>query len=69
MVGKGDIVLYVKTRTKDRVKAIQLAKLEDVNIDEYIEATKSVLQQLLLPFNISWEEIAGGRELFSFITR
>ncbi len=69
MVGKGDIVLYVKTRTKDRVKAIQLAKLEDVNIDEYIEATKSVLQQLLLPFNISWEEIAGGRGLFSFITR
>ena len=69
MVGKGDIVLYVKTRTKDKVKAIQLAKLEDVDVDEYIEATKSVLQQLLLPFNIPWEEIAGGRGLFSFVTR
>jgi len=69
MVGKGDIVLYVKTRTKDKVKAIQLAKLDDVDIDEYIEATKSVLQQLLLPFNIPWEEIAGGKGLFSFVTR
>ena len=69
MVGKGDIVLYVKTRTKDKVKAIQLAKLDDVDVDEYIDATKSVLQQLLLPFNIPWEEIAGGRGLFSFVTR
>ncbi len=66
-VGKGDIILYVKTRTKDKVKAIQLAKLEDVDVDEYIEAVRSVLQQLLLPFNIQWEEIAGGRGLFTFI--
>ena len=66
-IARGDIILYVKTRTKDKVKAIQLAKLSDVNIDEYIEATKSVLQQLLTPFNISWEEIAGGVGLFGFL--
>jgi len=66
-IARGDIILYVKTRTKDKVKAIQLAKLSDVDIDEYIEATKSVLQQLLTPFNISWEEIAGGVGLFGFL--
>ncbi len=68
-VGKGDIILYVKTRTRDKVKAIQLAKLNDVDVEEYIEATKSVLQQLLLPFNIQWEEIAGGKGLFTFLRK
>ncbi len=66
-ISRGDIILYVKTRTKDKVKAVQLAKLSDVDINEYLEATKSILQQLLTPFNISWEEVAGGVGLFSFL--
>lgn len=66
-VARGDIILYIKTKTRDKVKAIQLAKLDDVDINEYMEAMKSVLQQLLLPFNISWEEIAGGVGLFGFM--
>jgi DNA polymerase I len=66
-IARGDIILYVKTRTKDKVKAIQLAKLSDVDVNEYMEAAKSVLQQLLTPFNISWEEVAGGVGLFSFL--
>jgi len=69
MVGKGDTILYVKTKTKDKVKAIQLAKLDDIDINEYIEAMKSVLQQLLLPFSIEWEEIAGSIGLYNFIAR
>ena len=69
MVSKGDTILYVKTKTKDKVKAIQLAKLDDIDISEYIEAMKSVLQQLLLPFSIEWEEIAGSIGLYNFITR
>ena len=67
-VGKGDVILYVKTRTKDKVKAIQLAKLDDVDIKEYIEAMKSIFQQLLIPFSIEWEEIAGAVGLFNFIS-
>ncbi|MCD6428102.1 MAG: hypothetical protein J7L12_00615 [Desulfurococcales archaeon] len=69
MVSKGDTILYVKTKTKDKVKAIQLAKLDDIDINEYIEAMKSVLQQLLLPFSIEWEEIAGSIGLYNFIAR
>lgn len=67
LVSKGDTIYYVKTRTKDRVKAVQLAKLDDVNINEYIDTMKSVLQQLLLPFSIEWEEIAGSMGLYNFI--
>ncbi len=66
-VVRGDIIMYVKTKTKDKVKAIQLAKLDDVNVHEYMDAVKSVLTQVLLPFNISWEEIAGGVGLFGFL--
>jgi DNA polymerase I len=68
LVGRGDIILYVKTRTRDKVKAIQLAKLDDIDINEYLEAAKSVFQQLLLPFSIQWEEIAGNMGLFFFST-
>ncbi len=69
MVSKGDTILYVKTKTRDKVKAIQLAKLDDIDINEYIDAMKSVLQQLLLPFSIEWEEIAGSIGLYNFIVR
>ncbi len=68
LVGKGDTIYYVKTRTRDKVKAIQLAKLDDVNINEYIDTMKSVLQQLLMPFSIEWEEIAGGIGLYNFFS-
>ncbi len=66
-VGRGDVIFYVKTKTKDKVKAIQLAKLDDVNVSEYVETLKSVIQQLLIPFGIEWEEIAGNIGLYTFI--
>jgi len=66
MVSKGDVIFYVKTKTRDKVKAVQLAKLDDVNINEYVEALKSVIQQLLIPFGIEWEEIAGSMGLYNF---
>ena len=69
MVSRGDTILYVKTKTRDKVKAIQLAKLDDIDINEYIDAMKSVLQQLLLPFSIEWEEIAGSIGLYNFMAR
>ena len=58
-VAKGDVIYYVKTRSRDKVKPIQLAKLDDVDINSYIDDAKSVLQQLLLPFNMQWDEVVG----------
>ncbi len=68
-VGKGDIIFLVKTKTRDDVKAIQLARLDDVDINEYLKAAKSIFQQLLIPFNIKWEEIAGNITLAAFVER
>ncbi len=65
-VSKGETILYIKARTKDKVKPVQLAKVDDIDITEYLETAKSVFQQLLIPFNISWEEIAGTTGLTQF---
>ncbi len=65
-ISKGETILYIKARTKDKVKPVQLAKVDDIDIAEYLETAKSVFQQLLIPFNISWEEIAGTTGLTQF---
>jgi len=69
VVSRGDVIFYVKTKSRDKVKAIQLAKLDDVDINEYIDTLKSVMQQLLIPLGIEWEEIAGGVGLFNFFRK
>lgn len=66
-ISRGDIILYVKVRSKDKVKAIQLAKLDDVDVDSYLEYARSILEQVLIPFNISWDDIAGTVKLEAFM--
>ncbi len=56
----GDVIMFIKVRSKDGVKPIQLAKVTEIDPQKYIEALKSALEQLLTAFNISWEEVAGG---------
>ncbi|HDD26451.1 MAG TPA: DNA-directed DNA polymerase I [Acidilobales archaeon] len=68
LVNKGDIILYVKVKSRDKVKAVQLAKLSDVHIDEYLDYVKSVFEQVLAPFNIQWEEIAGLSMLEKYLS-
>ncbi|MEM2021448.1 MAG: DNA polymerase domain-containing protein, partial [Zestosphaera sp.] len=65
-VERGMTILYVKVKGSSGVKPVQLAKVEDVDITEYLRTAKSVLQQLLMPFSISWEEVAGGMGLTHF---
>ncbi len=65
-VEKGVTILYVKVKGSSGVKPVQLAKIDDVDITEYLKTAKSTFQQLLMPFNISWEEVAGGIGLTYF---
>ncbi|MEM0297261.1 MAG: DNA polymerase domain-containing protein, partial [Zestosphaera sp.] len=65
-VESGVTVLYVKVRGSSGVKPVQLAKVEDVDTAEYLRTAKSMFQQLLMPFSISWEEVAGGVGLTHF---
>ncbi len=59
----GDIIVFVKVKSKDGVKPIQLAKIVEIDPQKYIDTMKSVLEQLFTPFNITWEEIVGSHKL------
>jgi DNA polymerase elongation subunit (family B) len=58
-VKAGQTVSYVKVRGEDGVKAVQLARLDEIDVNKYIEIMRSTLEQLLEPAGIDFEEIVG----------
>ncbi|MEM1760946.1 MAG: hypothetical protein QXL41_05130, partial [Desulfurococcaceae archaeon] len=62
-VQEGDIIPYVKIRGRDGYKALQLAKLYEIDPDKYVEIIHSTLSQLLSALGISKEEIIGIKRL------
>ncbi len=63
-VGPGDIVYFVRTRDKEGVKPVQLASINDVDVERYVEYLRTGLEQVLDALGISFEEIKGmGRLL------
>ncbi|MEM0349148.1 MAG: DNA-directed DNA polymerase I [Candidatus Caldarchaeum sp.] len=66
-VGPGDIISYVKTKDKDGVTPLQLAKKENIDVDKYIEYMKSTFEQVLDPLEIDFDSIIGLTSLESFM--
>ena len=64
----GDIIAYVKTRGGDGVKHVQLARIDEIDDEKYLENLKSVFEQLLDALGMSFEEVIGGKGLESFFT-
>ncbi|MDK6028410.1 DNA-directed DNA polymerase I [Ignisphaera sp. 4213-co] len=62
-ISSGDVITYIKTKTKEGVKPIQLAKITELDVQKYVEAMKTSLEQLFTALNISWEEIIGGTKI------
>lgn len=63
-VGMGDIISYVKTRGGDGVKAVQLARIDEIDSEKYIEHLRTALEQILEALGTSFEEIVTGGQLF-----
>ncbi|ARM76327.1 DNA-directed DNA polymerase I [Acidianus manzaensis] len=61
-----DIILFVKVKSKEGVKPVQLAKITEIDVDKYYEAVKSTFEQLLKSLGISWDEIASTISIDSF---
>lgn len=61
-----DVILFVKVKSKEGVKPVQLAKLTEIDLDKYYEALKSTFEQLLKSLGISWDEIASTISIDSF---
>ncbi len=63
-----DIISFVKVRSKDGVKPVQLAKVSEIDVDKYLEALRSTFEQLLKAFGVSWDEIASTISIDSFFS-
>ncbi|MEM1526109.1 MAG: DNA-directed DNA polymerase I [Ignisphaera sp.] len=62
-VSSGDIITYIKVKSKEGVKPIQLAKVSEIDVQKYLEAMRTTLEQLFTALNISWEDIAGSSKI------
>ncbi|RLG72460.1 MAG: type B DNA-directed DNA polymerase, partial [Thermoprotei archaeon] len=65
-VRKGDIVMFVKVRSKYGVKPVQLAKISEIDVNKYVESIESTFEQLLDALNIEFKEIMGISKLEAF---
>ena len=63
----GDVISFVKVKTKEGVKPVQLARLIEVDVDKYLEHVKSTFEQVLKAFNLSWDEVIGSYRLDAFL--
>jgi DNA polymerase I len=55
----GDIISYVKTKTGDGVKPVELVKPEEIDTEKYLEAMEATFDQLLSSLNFSFKSILG----------
>jgi DNA polymerase I len=59
-VKAGDIISYVKTKTNDGVKPVDLLKnINEVDTEKYLETMESTFDQLLSALNYNFKSILG----------
>lgn len=63
---KGEVISLIKTKGSNGAKALELAKLQDIDITKYRELLKSALEQVLDALGISYEEISGIKKMDAF---
>ncbi len=62
----GEIISYVKTKNPPYVKPVELARVEDVDADKYMEYARSMFDQMLDALDFSFDEIMGATTLDFF---
>jgi DNA polymerase I len=62
----GEIIAYVKTKNPPYVKPVELAKVDEVDADKYIEYAHSMFDQMLDALDFSFDEIMGATTLDLF---
>ena len=62
----GDIISFVKTKTPPNVKPVSLARVDEVDVDKYLEYASSMFDQMLDSLGFSFDEILGSTTLDAF---
>jgi DNA polymerase, archaea type len=55
----GAIISYVKTKTAEGVKPVELAKPEEIDIDKYLETMEVTFDQILSTLNFNFKSLVG----------
>jgi DNA polymerase I len=55
----GDVISYVKIKTGDGVKPVELAKPEEVDTEKYLETMESTFEQILSALNFDFKSVLG----------
>lgn len=62
----GEIIAYVKTKNPPYVKPAELARVDEIDADKYIEYAHSMFDQMLDALDFSFDEMLGATTLDSF---
>lgn len=62
----GDVISFVKVRGHDGVKALQLARIDEIDEEKYLAHIKTSCEQILEALGISFDEITGDMHLTEF---
>jgi DNA polymerase I len=65
-VKAGEIIAYVKTKSPPYVKPVELAKVDEIDSDKYIEYAHSMFDQMLDALDFSFDEMLGATTLDFF---
>jgi DNA polymerase I len=64
----GDIISFVKVRGEPGVRPVQLARIEEVDSEKYIEYIRGTFEQVLDALGVEFEDLAGVKKLESFFS-
>jgi DNA polymerase I len=63
---KGDTIRLIKSKDSIGAKALEIAKLQDLDINKYKELLRSAFEQVLDALGITFEEIKGIKRMDAF---
>jgi DNA polymerase I len=64
----GELIAFVKVIGQQGVKPVQLANVDDIDIQKYMEYLQSTFEQVLDALGIEFEDLVGVKKLESFFS-
>ncbi|MEM0317923.1 MAG: DNA-directed DNA polymerase I [Candidatus Nezhaarchaeales archaeon] len=68
-VDAGSIIRFVKVKGEPGVKPIQLARIDEIDVDKYVEHMRTTFEQVLTALGLDFDEILGVKSITSFFNK
>jgi len=67
-VKSGELIAFVKVIGEQGVKPIQLARVDEIDVQKYMEYLRSTFEQVLDALGVEFEDLVGVKKLESFFS-